>query len=53
MNTVKKMKKLGKEIEQNDDSMDILISRLIKRFDYNIIDDIERINEKLKRWSLA
>ena len=53
MNTVKKMKKLGKEIEQNDDSMDILISRLIKRFDYNVIDDIERINEKLKRWSLA
>ena len=53
MNTVKKMKKLGKEIEQNDDSMDILISRLIKRFDYNVIDDIERINEKLKRWRLA
>ena len=53
MNTVKKMKKLGKEIEQNDDSMDKLISRLIKRFDYNVIDDIERINEKLKRWSLA
>ena len=48
MNTVKKIKKLVKEIEENDGSTDIVISGLIKRFDRNAIDDIERINEKLK-----
>ena len=47
MNTVKKMKKLAKEIEENDGSTDIVISGLIKRFDFNAIDDIERVNEKL------
>ena len=46
--TVKKIKKLVKEIEENDGSMDIVISGLIKRFDCNAIDDIERVNEKLK-----
>ena len=50
MNTVKKMKKLVKEIEENNGSTDIVISRLIKRSDRNVIDDIERINEKLKQW---
>ena len=49
VNTVKKIKKLVKEIEENDGSADIVISGLIKRFDRNAIDDIERINEKLKR----
>ena len=47
VNTVKKMKKLVKEIEENDGSTDIVISGLIKRFNHNAIDDNERINEKL------
>ena len=41
-NTVKKMKKLVKKIEENDGSTDIVISGLIKPFDRNVIDDIER-----------
>ena len=53
MNTIKKVKKFVKEIEENDGSMDIVISGLIKRFDRNAIDDIERINEKLKRWCIG
>ena len=53
MNMVKKMKKLVKEIEENDGLTDIVISGLIKRFDRNAIDDIERINEKLKRWYIG
>ena len=48
VNTVKKMKKLVKKIEENDGSTDIVISGLIKRFNHNAIDDTERINEKLK-----
>ena len=47
------MKKFVKEIEENDGSMDIVISGLIKRFDRNAIDDTERINEKLKRWCIG
>ena len=47
VNTVKKIKKLVKETDENDGSTDV-ISGLIKRFDRNAIDDIERINEKLK-----
>ena len=43
MNTVKKIKKLVKEIEENEGSTDV-ISGLIKRFDRNAIDDIQRIN---------
>ena len=43
VNKVKKIKKLVKEIEENDGSMGIVISELIKRFDPNAIDDIERI----------
>ena len=50
MNTVKKIKKLVKQTEENDGSTDKVISGLIKRFDRNAIDNIERINEKLKRW---
>ena len=46
-NTVKNMKKLAKEIGVNDSSADIEISGLIKRFNRNVIDDTERINEKL------
>ena len=53
MNTVKKVKKFVKEIEENDGSMDIVISGLIKRFDRNAIDDTERINEKLKQWCIG
>ena len=53
VNTVKKMKKLVKEIEENDGSTDIVISGLIKLFDRNAIDDIERINEKLKQWCIG
>ena len=33
VNTVKKIKKLVKEIEENDGSTDIVISGLIKQFD--------------------
>ena len=33
VNTVKKIKKLVKEIEENDGPTDIVISRLSKRFD--------------------
>ena len=51
--TVEKMKKLVEEIEKNNGSTEIVISRLIKRFDRNTIDDIERINEKIKRWCLG
>ena len=51
--TVKKIKKSAKEIEENDGSTDMVISGLIKWFDRNGIDDIERINEKLKRWCIG
>ena len=44
---------MAKEIEENDGSTDIVISGLIKRFDCNAIYDIERINEKLKRWCIG
>ena len=47
VNTVKNMKKLAKEIGVNDISADIEISGLIKRFNRNVIDDTEKINEKL------
>ena len=53
VNTVKKIKKSVKEIEENDGSADMVISGLIKRFDRNGIDDIERIKEKLKRWCIG
>ena len=53
VNTVKKIKKLVKEIEENDSSTDTVILGLIKRCDRNAIDDIERINEKLKRWCIG
>ena len=53
VNTVKRIKKLVKEIEEDDGSTDIVISGLIKRFDRNATDDIERINEKLKRWCMG
>ena len=43
VNTVKKIKKLAKEIEENDGLTDIVISGLIKRFDRNAIDDIEKL----------
>ena len=39
--------------DENDGSTDIVISGLIKRFDCNAIDDIERVNEKLKRWCIG
>ena len=39
--------------DENDGSTDIVISGLIKRFDCNAIDDIERINEKHKRWCIG
>ena len=53
VNTVKKMKKLVKETEENYGSTDIVISGLIKRFDRNVIEDTERINEKLNRWCIG
>ena len=53
LNTLKKIKKLAKEIVENDGSTDIVISGLIKQFDRNAIDDIETINEKLKRWCIG
>ena len=53
VNTVKKIKKLVKQIEENDGSTDKVVSGLIKRFDRNAIDDIGKINEKLKRWCIG
>ena len=53
VNTVKKMRKLIKEIKENDGSTNIVISGLIKQFDRYAIDDIERINKKLKRWRVG
>ena len=53
VNTVKKITKLVKEIEENDGSRDIVISELIKQFDRDATDGIERINEKLKRCCIA
>ena len=50
VNTVKKMNKLVKEIEENDSSTDTVVSGLTKRFDRNVINSIERINENLKWW---
>ena len=49
MNTVKKLKKLVEEIEENYGSTEIVISG----FDRNVIDGIEIINEKLKRWCIG
>ena len=40
-------------MEENDGSTDIVILGLIKRFDRYAIDDIERINEKLKQRCLG
>ena len=48
MNTVKKMKELLNEIYENKGSTDIVLSGLIKWFDRNTIDDIDKINEKFK-----
>ena len=53
VNMVKKRKKLIKEIEENGGSTDIVISGLIKRVGRNAIDDIERINKKLKQWCIG
>ena len=50
VNTVKKMNKLVKEIEENGSSTDTVVSGLTKRFDRNVINSIERINENLKWW---
>ena len=47
------MKKLVKEIEENDGSTVIVNPGLIKRFDRNAIDHIKRINEKHKRWCIG
>ena len=47
------MRKLIKEIKENDGSTNIVISELIKQFDRYAIVDIERINEKLKRWRVG
>ena len=46
VNTVKKVKKLVKEIEENDGSTEMVILE----FNRNVIDGIEIINKKLKRW---
>ena len=53
MNTVEKMKRCAKKIEENDSSTDIVIPGLINRLDRNVVDDTERINEKLKRWCIG
>ena len=47
------MKKLTREIEENYSSTDIVVPGLIKQFDRNVIDDIETINENLKRWCIS
>ena len=51
-NTVKKTKKLVKEIDKYDKQSPpkFFISSLIKRYDKDFIDDIADINEKLQRF---
>ena len=52
MNTVKKIKKLVKEIDEYDkqNPPKVLTSSLIKRCDQDFNDDIANINEKLQRF---
>ena len=53
INTLKKIRKLVKEIEEYDkqNPPKIVISSLIKRYDKDFNDDIANINEKLQRFS--
>ena len=52
INTVKKIKKLVKEIDDYDkqNRPKVVISSLIKRYDQDVNDDIANINEKLQRF---
>ena len=52
MNTVKKIKKLVKEIDEYDkqNPPKVVRSSLIKRYDQDFNDDIANINEKLQRF---
>ena len=49
VNTTKKIKKLIKEIKENFTSTELVISGIIQRYDQNFNEDIERINEKLRK----
>ena len=52
INTVKKIRKLVKEIDEYDkqNPPKVVISSLIKRYDQDFNDDIANINEKLQRF---
>ena len=50
IDTIKKIKKLVKEIKENHGSVDIVFLGFIKRLDRNIIDDDEKNIEKHERW---
>ena len=52
INTVKKIKKLVKEIVEYDkqNPPKVVISSLIKRYDQDVSDNIANINEKLQRF---
>ena len=50
INTVKKIKKLVKEIEENnhENILQVVISRIIKRYDQDYNEEIQSINDKLQ-----
>ena len=52
INTVKKIKKLVKEIEENnhENIPQVVISSIIKRYDQDYNEEIQSINDKLQRF---
>ena len=52
INTVKKIKKLVKEIEENnlENILQVAISSIIKRYDQDYNEEIQSINDKLQRF---
>ena len=52
INTVKKIKKLVKEIEENNHETipQVVISSIIKRYDHDYNEEIQSINDKLQRF---
>ena len=52
INTVKKIKKLVKEIEENnhENILQVVISSIIKRYDQDYNEEIQNINDKLRRF---
>lgn len=47
--TIKRIKRLINEIEENFASTELVISSIIQRFDLDVNDDIDRINERLRK----